>query len=41
MLTGLEGKVMEYDGENRPLSVTFNGLKTCYVYGEHCQRKRA
>jgi RHS repeat-associated protein len=33
MLTGLDGKVMEYDGENRPLSVTFNGLKTCYVYG--------
>ena len=33
MLTGLDGKVMTYDGENRPLSVTHLGTKTCYVYG--------
>lgn len=33
MLTGLGGKIMTYDGENRPLSVTFNGKRTCYVYG--------
>ncbi|WP_420350762.1 RHS repeat domain-containing protein [Paenirhodobacter sp.] len=24
---------MTYDGENRPLSVTVNGQRTCYVYG--------
>lgn len=33
MLTGLAGKIMTYDGENRPLSVTWLGKKTCYVYG--------
>ncbi|MGJ8626419.1 MAG: hypothetical protein ACSHXB_05610 [Sulfitobacter sp.] len=33
MLNGLDGKVMSYDGENRPLSVAFAGKKTCYVYG--------
>jgi RHS repeat-associated protein len=38
MLTGLGGKVMEYDGENRPLSVTYLGKKTCYVYGADGKR---
>ncbi|WP_397246459.1 hypothetical protein [Paracoccus mutanolyticus] len=33
MTTGLNGKVMTYDGGNRPLSVTANGQRTCYVYG--------
>ncbi|MFD2845244.1 RHS repeat domain-containing protein [Paracoccus cavernae] len=33
MMTGLGGKAMTYDGENRPLSVTVNGKRTCYVYG--------
>jgi hypothetical protein len=33
MTTGLDGKIMECDLENRPLSVTFAGKKTCYVYG--------
>ncbi len=33
MTTGLHGKVMEYDGENRPLSVEHNGKRTEYVYG--------
>ncbi|MDX8355259.1 RHS repeat-associated core domain-containing protein, partial [Cognatiyoonia sp. IB215182] len=33
MLTGLHGKVMTYDNENRPLSVTHNGVETRYVYG--------
>jgi RHS repeat-associated protein len=33
MLTGLGGKIMTYDGENRPLSVTHLGKRTCYVYG--------
>lgn len=33
MLTGLDGKQMTYDGENRPLSVTFGTKRTCYVYG--------
>ena len=33
MTTGLHGKVMEYDGENRPLAVTHNGKRTEYVYG--------
>lgn len=32
MLSGLNGKVMTYDGENRPLSVTYNGTTTRYVY---------
>lgn len=32
MLMGLGGKIMTYDGENRPLSVTWLGKKTCYVY---------
>lgn len=38
MLTGLGGKIMTYDGENRPLSVTFNGKRTCYVYGADGKR---
>ncbi|MVO18483.1 FG-GAP-like repeat-containing protein [Parasedimentitalea huanghaiensis] len=34
MTTGLNGKVMTYDGENRPLTVTaLNGDQTEYVYG--------
>ncbi|MDX8355867.1 RHS repeat-associated core domain-containing protein, partial [Cognatiyoonia sp. IB215182] len=33
MLTGLHGKVMTYDNENRPLSVTHSGVQTRYVYG--------
>ncbi len=34
MTTGLDGKQMSYDGENRPLSVTAaNGDKTEYLYG--------
>ena len=33
MTTGLDGKVMAYDGENRPLSVSFAGKTTSYVYG--------
>jgi hypothetical protein len=33
MTAGLDGKVIAYDGENRPVSVTFAGKKTCYVYG--------
>ncbi len=33
MTRRLHGKVMTYDGENRPLSVTFNGKRTEYVYG--------
>ena len=31
--TGLDGKLMTYDGENRPLSVSFAGKTTAYVYG--------
>lgn len=33
MLNGYDGKVMTYDGENRPLSVTKGGVTTSYVYG--------
>ena len=33
MLTGLGARVMTYDGENRPLSVSYAGKQTCYVYG--------
>ncbi len=33
MTRGLDGKVMTYDGENRPLSVTHAGTVTSYVYG--------
>ena len=33
MLTGLDGKVMTYDGENRPLSVTKARHTTLYAYG--------
>jgi hypothetical protein len=33
MLTGLGGRIMTYDGENRPLSVTHLGKRTCYLYG--------
>ena len=32
MTAGLDGKVMAYDGQNRPLSVTLGVKKTCYVY---------
>ena len=38
MLSGLGAKIMEYDGENRPLSVTYLGKKTCYVYGTDGKR---
>lgn len=38
MLTGLDAKAMTYDGENRPLSVTLNGARTCYVYGADGKR---
>jgi RHS repeat-associated protein len=40
MLTGLGGKIMSYDGENRPLSVTHLGKKTCYVYGADGTRRK-
>ena len=40
MTTGLDGKVMAYDLENRPLSVTFAGKKTCYVYGADGTRRK-
>ncbi|HHB80172.1 MAG TPA: hypothetical protein ENK83_00260 [Aliiroseovarius sp.] len=33
MTTGLHGKAMAYDGENRPLSVDFAGKRTSYTYG--------
>ena len=33
MTTGLDGKVMVYDGENRPVSVNYAGRTTSYVYG--------
>ncbi|GHC65440.1 hypothetical protein GCM10007315_32560 [Gemmobacter tilapiae] len=33
MLAGFGGKAMTYDAENRPLSVTLGGKKTCYIYG--------
>jgi len=33
MLAGLDGKLIEYDAENRPVGVTLAGSKTCYVYG--------
>ncbi len=33
MTHGLDGKVMTYDGENRPLTVTYAGRTTAYVYG--------
>ncbi len=32
MTAGLNGKVMTYDAENRPLSVSYNGETTTYVY---------
>jgi RHS repeat-associated protein len=37
-LMGLGGKIMTYDGENRPLSVTHLGKRTCYVYGTDGKR---
>jgi RHS repeat-associated protein len=40
MTTGLDGKVMTYDTENRPLSVTWLGKKTCYVYGADGTRRK-
>ena len=33
MLQGYDGKVMTYDAENRPLTVTKDGVVTTYVYG--------
>ncbi len=33
MLTGLNGKLMTYDGENRPLTVALSGATTTYGYG--------
>jgi len=33
MIRSLNGKVMTYDAENRPLSVTYRGKTTKYVYG--------
>ena len=33
MTNGLSGRIMTYDAENRPLSVTLAGKTTCYVYG--------
>lgn len=33
MTQGLDGKVMTYDGENRPLTVSYAGRTTTYVYG--------
>jgi len=33
MTLGLGGKVMTYDAENRPLSVSHNGALTKYIYG--------
>ncbi|MVO18727.1 RHS repeat-associated core domain-containing protein [Parasedimentitalea huanghaiensis] len=38
MTEGLHGKVMTYDGENRPQSVTYNGNTTKYVYGSDGSR---
>lgn len=38
MLTGLDGKVMTYDGENRLLSVSYQGVLTQYVYGADGKR---
>ncbi len=33
MTRGLGGKIITYDGENRPVSVTYGGQTTSYVYG--------
>ena len=38
MLIGLNGKVMTYDGENRPLSVTNSAGTTTYEYGPDGER---
>ena len=38
MLTGLFGKTMAYDGENRPVSVSHQGDTTSYTYGPDGQR---
>jgi len=32
MTKGLDGRIMTYDAENRPLSVSYNGVTTSYVY---------
>ncbi len=40
VLTGLDGQVMTYDGENRPLSVTRLAKVTCYTYGADGSRLR-
>ncbi len=36
--TGYGAKTMSYDGENRPLAVTYAGTTTSYVYGPDGQR---
>lgn len=38
MLTGLNAKAMTYDGENRPVSVSYLGDTTCYSYGPDGKR---
>jgi RHS repeat-associated protein len=38
MTTGLHGKVISYDGENRPLEVTHAGNVTRYIYGADGKR---
>ncbi len=38
MLTGLFGKTMVYDGENRPVSVSHQGDTTSYIYGPDGKR---
>lgn len=38
MLTGLYGKTMAYDGENRPVSVSHQCDTTSYTYGPDGQR---
>ena len=38
MLTGLYGKTMAYDGENRPVSVSHQGDTTSYTYGPDGKR---
>lgn len=38
MLTCLHGKIMTYDGENRPVSVSYLGDTTSYSYGPDGKR---
>lgn len=40
MLVGLDGKILAYDCEDRPLSVTYLGKKTCYIYGADGTRRK-